>query len=209
MKNKSRGFTLIEVLIVLSLTVVVLAVVFGILNTNNKSLIETDIKSTLQSEAEDMQMNISKIGMQAKRITAAAKDVPLSDDSDKGIAEQPYDTEGFLSVDENNKYYMDAEQVNLAVPIDETSEGIYKIKFKKSDKQLVLVSSSGGEKVLSRNVKSFKIKTNNMGCPEKKSAQKLTQAKAVTFKIELEKKQGYSKVQYPVLITVNFRNSDI
>lgn len=209
MKNKSRGFTLIEVLIVLSLTVVVLAVVFGIFNTNNKSLIETDIKSTLQSEAEDMQMNISKIGMQAKGITAAAKDVPLSDDSDKGIAEQPYDTEGFLSVDENNKYYMDTEQVNLAVPNDGEAESIYKIKFKKSDKQLVLVSSSGGEKVLSRNVKSFKIKTNNMGSPEKKSAQKLTQAKAVTFKIELEKKQGYSKVQYPVLITVNFRNSDI
>lgn len=205
MKNKSRGFTLIEVLIVLSLTLVVLSVVYGVFYSNNKTLVDTDARSTLQAEAEDMQMNISKIAMQAKCITAASKDNLLSNDTDRGIADTHYNTENFKSKDQNGRDCIEVVQINLDVPEDEAAvSNVYRIKIDKSKRELILESPIGGERVLSRNVNSLKVIPNNINNDEGS----LTEAKAITFEIQLEKKQGYSDIKYPVSITVNFRNAD-
>ncbi|SFD09093.1 PilW family protein [Clostridium uliginosum] len=65
MIKKKKGFTLVEMIIVMALTVVILGMVFGMFNTNNRIISDVDVKSTLQTEGQAIQENLSNIGMQA------------------------------------------------------------------------------------------------------------------------------------------------
>ncbi|WP_242976847.1 prepilin-type N-terminal cleavage/methylation domain-containing protein [Clostridium sp. 3-3] len=65
MKRKKSGFTLIEMVIVLSLTVLVLGITTTVFVTGNKVFVDSDVKTTLQMEAKDIQEKLSDICMQA------------------------------------------------------------------------------------------------------------------------------------------------
>lgn len=171
MTNKTKGFTLIEVLVTLALTSMILGLIYSIMHTNNLSLIETDIKSTLQAEAEDMQRNISKYGMQAMEIEGTS-----------------------LSIDINGE----VKKLILVVP---TEAGNVSHELSVSDKLLKLDG-----RILSRNLKSFKVEKSDGSYLT--SSGETTGLKSITFKFILAKKQGYSDVEYPVSITVNFRNAN-
>lgn len=64
-RKRKRGFTLIEMIIVMSLTVIILGMVYSMFNTNNRILSDVNIKSTLQLEGQAIQEKLSYIGMQA------------------------------------------------------------------------------------------------------------------------------------------------
>lgn len=71
MKRKKPGFTLIEIIIVLALTVIILAIESSIFITGNKVFSDSDVKSTLQVEGQTIEENLSNIGMQAEEMTSA------------------------------------------------------------------------------------------------------------------------------------------
>ncbi|MBY6837662.1 prepilin-type N-terminal cleavage/methylation domain-containing protein [Clostridium botulinum] len=75
---KKNGFTLLELIIVMVLTLVILGMVFQMLNTNTRIMSDVNVKSTLQSEGQAIQEKLSKIGMQAISIECnGKKDVDL------------------------------------------------------------------------------------------------------------------------------------
>lgn len=65
MKKKRSGFTLVEMVIALALTVIILGIVGSMFATGNRVFSDSDVKSTLQIEGQAIQEKISNIGMQA------------------------------------------------------------------------------------------------------------------------------------------------
>ena len=74
MSKKKSGFTLLELIIVMALTLVILGMVFQMFNTNNRIISDVDIKSTLQTEGQAIEEKLSKIGMQASSMSCDKKD---------------------------------------------------------------------------------------------------------------------------------------
>ena len=68
MKDKTKGFTLIEVIITLAITVIVLGVIYTFSFTSQKMLSSTQINAVLQDEGRDIENSLVDIGMQAKGI---------------------------------------------------------------------------------------------------------------------------------------------
>ena len=64
MKKKKQGFTLIEIIIVLAISGIVLGIIGSIFITGNKVFSDSDIKSSLQIEAQSIQEKLSDIGME-------------------------------------------------------------------------------------------------------------------------------------------------
>lgn len=56
---------MIELIIVMTLTLIILGMLFQMFNTNNRIISDVNIKSTLQTEGQAIQEALSKIGMQA------------------------------------------------------------------------------------------------------------------------------------------------
>lgn len=76
--TNKKGFTLVELIIVMALTLVILGMIFQMFNTNNRIMSDVDIKSTLQNEGQAIQEKLSEIGMQAISIECDGKnDVKL------------------------------------------------------------------------------------------------------------------------------------
>lgn len=68
MKRKSNGFTLIEMIIVLAITGIIFGIGVSMFMTGNKVFSNSDVKTTLQMDAKDIQEKISNICMQANSI---------------------------------------------------------------------------------------------------------------------------------------------
>lgn len=68
LNKKEKGFTLVETILAMTLTIVILGMIFQMFNTNKKIISYVDIKSTLQAEGRAIQENLSKIGMEASSI---------------------------------------------------------------------------------------------------------------------------------------------
>ena len=66
--RKKTGFTLIEMIIVMGMTVLIMGIALSVFMTGNKVFSESDIKTTLQMEAKDIQENISEICMNSRKI---------------------------------------------------------------------------------------------------------------------------------------------
>ncbi len=64
MNNKRKGFTLLELIITMMITVIVLGIAGSMFTTGNKVFSDSDVKSTLQIEGQAIQEKISDIGMQ-------------------------------------------------------------------------------------------------------------------------------------------------
>ncbi|MGG7202798.1 PilW family protein [Clostridium butyricum] len=78
MKRKKSGFTLIEMTIVLALTVLIIGIASSIFITGNKVFADSDVKTTLQMEAKDIQEKLSDICMQASGAEEIAEGIKIS-----------------------------------------------------------------------------------------------------------------------------------
>ncbi|WP_271809406.1 type II secretion system protein [Clostridium beijerinckii] len=91
--RKKKGFTVIELIIVVALTVVVLGIVWQMFGVTNKIISDVTIKSDLQREGQSIQEKLSNIGMQATEV----KELVYADDvsgSIKKIKINSYDKDG-------------------------------------------------------------------------------------------------------------------
>ncbi|QES76231.1 prepilin-type N-terminal cleavage/methylation domain-containing protein [Clostridium diolis] len=91
--RKKKGFTVIELIIVVALTVVVLGIVWQMFGVTNKIISDVTIKSDLQREGQSIQEKLSNIGMQATEV----KELVYADDASgsiKKIKINSYDKDG-------------------------------------------------------------------------------------------------------------------
>lgn len=113
-KKKKNGFTLLEMIIVVALTVVIIGIVSSIFITGNRVFTDSDIKSTLQIEGQAIQEKISIIGMQAIGIYSVTGNENTGEIRDIKI--NSYDKDGNKKVFEINnqppKLFIDGEQVS-------------------------------------------------------------------------------------------------
>lgn len=228
LKKKNAGFTLIEVIFTLTLTVLVLGITSSIFITGNKVFSDSDVKSTLQVEGHAIQESISKIGMESvgiESISILDKNSNTSTDSlneDTKIIDATYedlstkltDINGNKSGSKNEwisisqmsmNYYEEDKDDSFAISI--SSKPVSIIEFKKNDKNNFMFSGDKNYtllvdgKEISRNVKSVRIVKDSKG--------RFKDASSLLINIELSKKQGYTDVIYPISINVKFRNNSI
>lgn len=197
MRKKVRGFTILELIITLSLTVIVLGVVYTFFLSNSKTLAKTEINSDLQLEAEGIQKELLLYGTQAKEIVKI-NDVIITNSN-------KYNYDGVLDSDGK----LDITDLRLKVG-DEYFAFIYNA----SEKLLTLnkvrgdgLGSSSSDlnllKELSKNVTDFKIRPLDYRMNPNGNFKDAT---ALEISLILNKKKGYSDVTIPVSTIVKLRN---
>lgn len=185
MKTKAKGFTVIETIITLAITVVVLGSIYLFFLTSNKTLTSTQINSQLQSEAEIIQNNILKIG-------------------DEAIGLRSIYSEGHNVIDKKYKDFSPSLGNKLTInslEFKSGSEAAYSINKVKYENEILTVNDS----VISKNVAEFKVRPLDLNMVEIDEG-KFSNTTGLEFSIKLIKSRGYSKVEYPLTIIVKFRN---
>lgn len=212
MKKKKPGFTLMEMIIVVTLTVIILAIASSMFITGNKVFSDSDIKSTLQMEGQAIQENISNIGMQGLKIDSC-KDKTTSEIkgekySDLLINSKLVNINGELSGD---KEWIDISQLSIESygkdsEYDYNSDSVSNHEYPNISCNAVSNSIYKSiyidSKVLSTNVESIRIRPENI----KNLDGTICETNAIGFNIVLAKKKGVSEVSYPINFNITFRN---
>ena len=185
MKKKS-GFTLIELIITLSLTVVVLGVIYTFFLTNTKTLTSTELGVDLQVEAQNIQDEILKYGTESKGIFSLNN----------------------VQIKSDNIYpYSNLASTNGKLELDEITfnvEGkLISFKHDSTNKSLKLFENNVEIKNLGNNIEEIKVRPLDYKMNLKGSFYK---SNALEFSIVLSAKKGYVNVRSPLSIIVKFRN---
>ena len=205
MKKKKNGFTLIEMVIVLALTVIILEIASSMLITGNKIFSDSDVRSTLQIEANNIQAELEGVGLQGKKIT----DIELNGDNGiNGNNKTPYIDKKYSDLLINMKE-MKIEKMKIEIEAyDKNSEyssngsisnlNPYEIIFDKVT-GVLSVESRTGTKTLSSHVYSLNI-------VPKDTEDRFANTSSIEFNIILYKQKGSTDIKYPVSVKTTFRN---
>lgn len=206
MKNKSKGFTLVEVIISLALTVVILGVVGTFFIINSKTISEADARSTLQREGETIQNSlIDKVG-QCDKISSLSIGAGLVDSSTVSYSTALTDLVLTDSAKVDEIVFHD-DVALFSNPSDDNN-----VTFNQTGNRLTLTvteSATGNilsEKVLSENVDSFKIIPLDLNNVPNRATTHFNTTPGIKVVIVLKIKKGYTNVTYPVNTIVKFRN---
>lgn len=116
-KKKKGGFTLLEIMTVVMLTVIVLGITTSIFIAGNKVFSESNIKSALQIEGQVIREKINAIGMQGIGIESVTGDETTGEI--QNIKINSYDKDGKEKVFEINKQlkklFVDGSEVSVNV----------------------------------------------------------------------------------------------
>jgi len=192
MKDKNKGFTLIEVIITLAITVIVLGVIYAFSFTNQKMLSSTQINAELQDQGRDIENSFVEIGMQAKSIETV-------NNTDAGTDNK------YKSFESNNN------KLKIAGELTIKSYDINTYTFKLNGTVLELIKNVAPTsiKTLSKNVKTMEIRPLDINTVSDKNNSFFANAPGIEVSIMLYKKQGLSEITYPVSTIVKFRNKDV
>ena len=199
MRKKTKGFTILELIITLSLTVVVLGVVYTFFFSNSKTLTTTEINSDLQLESETIQKELLLYGTEAKAIGEINGIRLLTEKMDKieqsniysygpTNSEGKLDNSGKLNVT-NLKFRIESKEINFV--------------YNSSESTLMLGKGTDPAKVLSTNVTQFKIRPLDYRMNPNGNFNNTT---GLEISLILNKKKGYSDVTIPLSVIVKFRN---
>jgi len=205
---KKAGFTLIEVIIVLALIVLILMLVGNIFTTGNRIFSDSDAKSTLQLQAQAIEEEISKAGMEAVGIASIQDEFgnQITGSGDQ-ITEVPYgelnltdingeDSENkWLGISEMTIYCYKEDGNNISVSTTAAAIIIY-------DKDKKKLSTIDG-KEFQGEVESVRINPVDVENPEGT----FKNTNSIVISIMLYKKSGFIERRYPISITVKFRNN--
>lgn len=198
MRKRTKGFTILELIITLSLTVVVLGVVYTFFFSNSKTLTTTEINSDLQLESETIQKELLLYGTQAEKISKL-NGTELTE-TDK------YNYEGLIT-DSNGK--LDVTELRFKTGIEYFTfiydEGSSTLTLKKFDASGAEISDPNLNlpKVLSSNITEFKIRPIDY---RMKPTGNFKETTGLEISLILNKKKGYSDVTMPLSVIVKFRN---
>ena len=185
MKTKAKGFTVIETIITLAITVVVLGSIYFFFLTSNKTLTSTEINSQLQTEAEIIQNSILKIGDEAVGLSSICSG-------------------GFEVLDKKYADFSPSLVDKLTVDSLEfksgSEEAISYNKVKYEDSKLIVNGNT-----ISSNVIEFAVRPLDINMVDEAEGE-FSNTTGLEFSLKLIKSRGYSKVEYPLTIIVKFRN---
>jgi prepilin-type N-terminal cleavage/methylation domain-containing protein len=196
MKKKKRGFTLLEMVIVLVLAVLVIAIVNFIFLTGSRVFTDTNVKSDLHIEGQNIQQEISNSLMGAVEIEEIQKadgeiiDFKKSEDDVKKNSIMNTKVEiGYviITVVEENESGV-VEKNNYKFKVDGNTLYCEKIGI---HSEKVLTTNVGKEE--STNKPEFYIKVHD---------------NSAEFYINLHKEKGQTDKNYPIKVDVLFRNKD-
>lgn len=197
MRKKAKGFTVLELIITLSLTVVVLGVVYTFFFSNSKTLAKTEINSDLQLESEAIQKELLLYGTQAEGISKL-NNVTIKD-TNKYNYEGSLDDNGKLDVIEL-RFKIEAEYFTFIYDKENNKLVLKKVN---EDGTEVTDSKLGLPKILSSNVTEFKVRPLDYRMNPKGNFKEIT---GLEISLVLNKKKGYSDVTMPLSVIVKFRN---
>ena len=183
MKTKAKGFTVLEVIITLAITTMIIGTVYTFFFTSSKSLKNTDINSTLQSEGQAIENELILYGTQAEKLVSID-----STNSENITYNELAPSNGIKDV--NSSIVFLVHGVNYLFEINGQT-----LTLQKEGEQQ--------KKELTRNIKSFKVRPIDIKIDPKDN---LDKAIGLEFVIVLHKKEGYSDVTVPVSTIVKFRN---
>lgn len=222
---KMKGFTLIEMIIVIAVGAIVIGIGASIFMNGNRVTTDSDVKSDLQIECQDIQQQISNNLMCSSKIYA------LSSEGSIQIAEESSDEEkletlknckdSIQKIKEVSFIVLDPGEVTSEEESDEskTPDNIieYKYTFKAEGSKLIMDKNKEkiykrdkdtneykkedineivyNNKILSNNLKSFELKPNGVS--------------GVDIKIQLDKSRWKVKQDYNVDVKVLFRNEGV
>lgn len=187
MKKKKRAFTLLELIITLSITVLVLGSIYTFLITNSKTIMSAEINTDLQTESQKIQNEILKYGTESKGIAS------LNGDEIKDRNKVLY------SILDNNG------QADISEVTFEAEGAKHKFTFDNSSGVLTVRKDSEGVVELSKNIKEFKIRPLDYRMKGKESGD-FYEANGAEISFVLKVKKGYSDVTIPSSVIVKFRN---
>jgi len=197
---KKKGFTLIEIIITLAITVIVLGVIYTFARTSSMTLTKTNINSTLQEESEIIQKYLINYGTQAEKISE------IIDYNNISFINESYNS---LSSTDGN---LDVTEIKFKVGVEYFTflydKSISTLTLKKVDKNDVEITDNNSKlsKVLSTNVTEFKIRPLDYRINPNSNFKEST---GLEISLKLNKKKGYSDVTIPLSVIVKFRNKQV
>lgn len=180
MIKKRQGFTLLEVIIALALTLIVLGIVNSMFIEGNKVFSDSDVKSTLQIEGQAIQEKISDIGMQATTAQAVTIDNSSTNEVSNIII---------------NSYDKDENLIPFTIAKEDSGKS-----YKNGDKIYNLKINNN---LISSNVKNVMLDNETIAAT---NANTLKNINSIEFTILLRKEKGYSNVEQTINFRVSFRN---
>lgn len=209
MNKKSKGMTLVEIIIAIALTTTVLIVIGTFFFTNSKMLSTADVKSELQKDSDNIQTELVKIGSESNGISKIKYDPDPSGvlQSSSSVTYQSLvGTEKQLPVYE--LYF--THYTNEALTTTKEYKFVLNKDVGAETGKLTLTYQNGTEKVLSKNVVDFKIKpigVEKIPDVELKN-HKFDETEAIEVVVNLRKKSGFVDETLPVNVVINMRNKD-
>ena len=204
--RKKTGFTLIEMIIVMGMTVLIMGIALSVFMTGNKVFSESDIKTTLQMEAKDIQENISEICMNSSKII-------LCEIDNDNVTEEPYNGEimsnKFISIsgqETRDKKWLQVSKLSLESLTKNSDVNSYNnitnlenvnISYDENTKILNI-----GSKKTVVDVKHFYVQPLNLN----DNNNKISSSEGLKFNIILKKKKSGKTIEYTIDFTVTFRN---
>lgn len=192
MRKKRRGFTLLELIITLSLMVVILGVIYTFFLASNKTLISTELGVDIQVEAQNIQDEILKYGTESKGIIRINN----------------------TTLSESNKYkyteVIDGEDLSTSNGKLNMKEIVFNIDDKEirfiydsNNKTLKLFENDKEIKELGSNIESIKVRAVDYKMSPKGN---FYETNGLEFSIVLSTKKGYINAKSPLSVIFKFRN---
>ncbi|VYU68519.1 prepilin-type N-terminal cleavage/methylation domain-containing protein [Clostridium tertium] len=195
MKKKKKGFTLLELIITLSITVVVLGTIYTFFLNTNKTIITSEVNSDLQMEIEKIQKELSKYGSEARGLASInGMEVKVLDPT---IPSNP-DEIKYSSIITESTGKLDVTEISFKVDNDK-----YKFTFNSSTRVLALKKNLESDVQLSNKVTEFKVRPLDY---RSNPGGNFNNVNGLEISFMLNVKKGYSDVTTPASLIVKFRN---
>lgn len=216
--NSKKGFTLLELIVVMAVSVMIIGVIYTFFIVNQKSLSRAEINSTLQGEAATIQKEVDVIGAQGKSITSMIDATTDSTVTPGSVTYASVDTaveNGSLKGYKINSLTTQIYSGESASTTTPYLSGYYTLYLAdvhgKTEKNLYLKNDSdpGAGKLLSSNALSMSVTPLNYQAVATKTTATFDKTTGLQITIILHIKKGFSDITYPVTTVVNFRNSNL
>ncbi|MDU5107374.1 type II secretion system protein [Clostridium sp.] len=191
--KKKKGFTLLELIIVLALTLVVIGVASTFFISTIKTFKRAEISSNLQLEAEQIEGLLLAVGLQSEGIEEV-NNLNITSTS-KRYYRDILNLDGKL---ETNKVKF--KLLNDYYTLEKENEKLVAKKYNNIGQE---IGEGGYPKVLSENIREFTIRPVDFRMKPNSS---LYEMKAVEINIKLEDVKGSSGVEVPLSLIIKFRN---